>query len=484
MITRDQVLHWASEASVTLTRAQEVCQVAQNYLQETEFELHNRLATAIDTSHDMVLALQEQSKVMEQIVKVVSLQKLDDDDTESKIANLHRQLARLKRSVSDLESTVVPSYLLRQLTNTANESVIDGDKEDENKTLKDFISLTSIELLEDNAQTYVKNSSAIRKWRTKVIIDIIGRANLYKKQANRLALQYENEATGIIVETSVGIRTEGSAFALRSLAETIDKENKSLETELVALLELLTNHYDQCNRALGLPWSNEEALAVHREGLQVLEGDARDLPGVYKEVSTVQEIIENNKNRAAKYLSSKLPPFEKIVNGSRNLLDTIRNFKCKTVPQLFATIAKTNDILQNYVINGETISSGDPLESYIIAINELCNHYERFSHIYAENYLAELRFRVNDYPQNFIARISDFLNGELDDFRRKETQRRAQWVKQYGEYIPNEFILPDEVPSVVQVITNIDDIETADIVDNHKALEVTVDGNRGSSNLG
>ena len=479
MITRDQVLQWVSEASSTLTKAQEVCQVAQNYLQETEYELHNRLATAIDTSHDMVLALQEQSKVMEQIVKVVNLQKIDDDGTESKIANLQQQLARLKRNVSVLESTDVPKYLLRK--NPAN---VSGDKEDGNKTLKDFISLTSIELLEDNAQTYVKNNSAIRKWRTEVITDIIGRANLYKKQASRLAMQYEDEATGIIVETSVGIRTEGSAFALRSLAETIDKENKSLETELVALLELLTNHYDQCNRALGLPWSNEEALAVHHEGLQVLEGDARDLPGVYKEVCTVQEIIENNRNRATKYLSSKLPPFEKIVNGSRNLLDTIRDFKCKIVPQLFATIAKTNEILQNYVLNGESISSGDPLESYILAINELCDHYERFSHIYAENYLAELRYRVNDYPQNFIAKISDFLNGELDEYRRKETQRRAQWVKQYGEYIPNEFILPDEVPSVVQVITNIDDIESADIVDSHKALEVTIDGNRGSSNLG
>jgi autophagy-related protein 17 len=235
---------------------------------------------------------------------------------------------------------------------------------------------------------------------------------------------------------------------------------------------------------LGLPWSNEEALAVHHEGLQVLEGDARDLPGVYKEVCTVQEIIENNRNRAAKYLSSKLPPFEKIVHGSRNLLDTIREFKCRTVPQLFATIARTNELLQSYVINGETISSGDPLESYIMAISDLCDHYEQFAHIYAENYLAELRYRVNDYPQSFIAKISDFLNGELDDFRRKETQRRAQWVKQYGEYIPNEFILPDEVPSVVQVITNIDDIETADMADNHKALEGTIDRNRGSPNPG
>lgn len=477
------MLQWASEASVTLTRAQEVCQVAQNYLQETEFELHDRLATAIDTSHDMVLALQEQSKVMEQIVKVVSVQKMDDDGIELKVTNFQQQSARLKRNVSVLESTVVPNYLLRQVPNT-NGSIIDGDKENGNKTLKDFISLTSIELLEDNAQTYVKNSSAIRKWRTKAIIDIIGRANLYKKQASRLALQYENEATGIIVETSVGIRTEGSAFALRSLAETIDKENKSLETELVSLLELLTNHYDQCNRALGLPWSNEEALAVHHEGLQVLEGDARDLPGVYKEVCTVQEIIENNRNRAAKYLSSKLPPFEKIVHGSRNLLDTIREFKCRTVPQLFATIARTNELLQSYVINGETISSGDPLESYIMAISDLCDHYEQFAHIYAENYLAELRYRVNDYPQSFIAKISDFLNGELDDFRRKETQRRAQWVKQYGEYIPNEFILPNEVPSVVQVITNIDDIETADMADNHKALEGTIDRNRGSPNPG
>lgn len=477
------MLQWASEASVTLTRAQKVCQVAQNYLQETEFELHDRLATAIDTSHDMVLALQEQSKVMEQIVKVVSVQKMDDDGIELKVTNFQQQSARLKRNVSVLESTVVPNYLLRQVPNT-NGSIIDGDKENGNKTLKDFISLTSIELLEDNAQTYVKNSSAIRKWRTKAIIDIIGRANLYKKQASRLALQYENEATGIIVETSVGIRTEGSAFALRSLAETIDKENKSLETELVSLLELLTNHYDQCNRALGLPWSNEEALAVHHEGLQVLEGDARDLPGVYKEVCTVQEIIENNRNRAAKYLSSKLPPFEKIVHGSRNLLDTIREFKCRTVPQLFATIARTNELLQSYVINGETISSGDPLESYIMAISDLCDHYEQFAHIYAENYLAELRYRVNDYPQSFIAKISDFLNGELDDFRRKETQRRAQWVKQYGEYIPNEFILPDEVPSVVQVITNIDDIETADMADNHKALEGTIDRNRGSPNPG
>ena len=477
------MLQWASEASVTLTRAQEVCQVAQNYLQETDFELHDRLATAIDTSHDMVLALQEQSKVMEQIVKVVSVQKMDDDGIELKVTNFQQQSARLKRNVSVLESTVVPNYLLRQVPNT-NGSIIDGDKENGNKTLKDFISLTSIELLEDNAQTYVKNSSAIRKWRTKAIIDIIGRANLYKKQASRLALQYENEATGIIVETSVGIRTEGSAFALRSLAETIDKENKSLEAELVSLLELLTNHYDQCNRALGLPWSNEEALAVHHEGLQVLEGDARDLPGVYKEVCTVQEIIENNRNRAAKYLSSKLPPFEKIVHGSRNLLDTIREFKCRTVPQLFATIARTNELLQSYVINGETISSGDPLESYIMAISDLCDHYEQFAHIYAENYLAELRYRVNDYPQSFIAKISDFLNGELDDFRRKETQRRAQWVKQYGEYIPNEFILPDEVPSVVQVITNIDDIETADMADNHKALEGTIDRNRGSPNPG
>lgn len=459
MIAKDQVEQWAADASETLTSAQNVCKSAETQLQDTNFDIHSRLAYAINSGHDIVVALQEQINVIDKILMAANNQRLDTESTDAKIVELKLQLSRLARIVTNLETTVVPHYLLK--LNDKNKL----SKSD--KTLKDFISLTSVELLQDNTKTYIKNCEAIRKWRSETTVDIAGRANLYKKQIIRLVQNYDNEASGTVVESSVGIRTNNTAFASRSLAETIDKENKSLEAELVTLLELLTNHYDQCSRALSLPWSNKEAMLIHQEDLLVLQGDSQDLFSVYKEVCTIQEIITNNRDRASKYVNTKLPPFEKIINSSRNLLSTIREFKCKTVPLLFATIARTNEILKKYVINGEKISSGDPLQSYTMAISDLCNHYSRFSQIYADSYLNELRQRVNEYPQRFVEKISDFLNGELSEFRRKEILRRAQWVKQHGEYIPNEFILPDEVPSVVQIITNIDDIEAPNVNENN-----------------
>lgn len=357
-----------------------------------------------------------------------------------------------------LADTVVPAYLLKDPINTTSEDTDDLTKQ---KTLKDFISHDSVELLEDNANTYVTNARAILGLTDQVKQDVIGRAELYRKQAGRFALQYQNESTGIIVETSVGVRTEGTAFSSRSVAATIDKENSALESELVGLLELLTNHFNQCNQALSLPWSKPEAMAAHQEDLQVLESDTRDLVGVYKELNTIKEIISNNRNRASKYVASKLPSFERIIGGSRNLLDTIRDFKCKTVPHLFAILAELTSLLQTYVINGDTITSGDPLQSYILAIDELCGHYERFAHVFGEVYLAELRQRMDEFPRKFTARITSFLNHDLDELRMKESQRRAEWVKQYGGYIPRQFILPEEVPSVIQVVTDIDELEAA-----------------------
>lgn len=88
--------------------------------------------------------------------------------------------------------------------------------------------------------------------------------------------------------------THGASNESNSFMGTILQENQALENELVSILEMQTNHFDQCMKAVELVSSGNGCDM----NLDVLKNDAQELPEVFKELTTIYDIILRNEERS------------------------------------------------------------------------------------------------------------------------------------------------------------------------------------------
>lgn len=333
-------------------------------------------------------------------------------------------MSRLENILLQLQYTKIPSYLIE-------ESLVQDKSEF--LTLDEFILMDAITLLKRNIAIYEANGDKL-----------YGLAEESLKLVTSLFGDIAKRYSGIMKHFDSVQLVQNS----RSKIDTLINGNNSLEYELVTILAMLTNHYDQCVKA-------EELLSQGAEiELQVLQNDALELPEILKEIHTIYNVILENEARANQISKGSLLVIESVIASSIDQLQVYQQFRSHKLAKLMVMSFAVQEYLQKGSIEDE-LQRRHPFEVYTETINQLTYHYSRFLEIYKTSYLNELHYEKFVYPRKFLSKLNHFLNEELFQFQQEEHQRRKKWLVQYGDFIPKEFKLPGEFnqPAVVQVIT-------------------------------
>ncbi|KAK6456111.1 autophagy-related protein 17 [Scheffersomyces xylosifermentans] len=448
---------WAEQAQKTLQTAQKLCTNAQSSLHATTYQLTSHLPEILENAGDLYDSLRRQYEMITRIVE--ALRRSTRDQLLTRLQKQHSilltpALVNLEEIVSQLSKTPVPSFLIESSEN--EESGIVGDSGSENKTLADFISTDSINLLKRNIDIYTANSIKIRQFLDKKlqesILDPVH--DVIAKKYNKIVNLYD-EIMPLQLDIK-SVTTNVSPFDSNNWIGTLLKENASLENELVSILEMLTNHYDQCTQGVQV-FKSGNSSGVN---LEVLQNDAMELPEVLKELNTVYDIIVNNEARAQKFLNSNSPKIDTLISLILEQLDFYRMFKSKSIPEFMAIFTACEEILMKSPDSSEQVQT--PIERFTDTVNQLVYHYTQFLNVYKSKYLLELHHEQYTYPRKFLAKLTKFLNEELYQLQVDERERRKAWLSKNGEFIPKEFKLQGEhnQPIISQIITEgLEDIQ-------------------------
>ncbi|KAK6464520.1 autophagy-related protein 17 [Scheffersomyces coipomensis] len=442
-ITTNQVKEWADKAHSTLQRAEKLCTNAEDSLNSTAFQLTTHLPDIIDEAATLFDALKRQHELIMKIVEPLTslaCRSLIEIPQMQFNTLLNPALSNLEAIVQQLHHTSIPSFLI-------SEAPMDGPE----RPLDDFISTDSITLLKVNIEIYRNNWLKIRKvaeTQLKEQITDVMHNNLSKKYAKIVKLYDEIKPLQIDVKNST---TGKSPLESNTLIATILKENMSLEHELVKLLKMLTNHYDQCTKAVEFV-SNNSTLP---NNLEILKNDTLELPDVLRDLNSVCDMIVNNETRAQRFLDANSPKIELIISSTRDQLDQYREFKSKNLPQFSLLVNKFEEIISKSSLPEDLDSNQSPIERYAETLNELTYHYTQCLYVIRTQYLEELHREQFKYPKLFLSSLTEFLNENMYKLQVQEKIRRKEWLAKYGSFIPKEFKIPGEKnqPAIVQVIT-------------------------------
>lgn len=456
-ITKQDLTIWKDDALNTLEQAQRLCTDAQSLLEVTAFTISKLLPRKLECIHLANDELKNQNQklfiiidelkreVYEGIIKAHN-KELDDI--------LEPSLSELDSILSELKTTAVPSNLV--VSSNTNEE-LNPESDSKFKNLIEFISYDAIDILIKNIQIYRRNTTKIKKALNFRFEKEIGELHQLRfKKLNKITLSY-NEMLSI--ELDLKQVSVSSPFNDNNQLITILKENSSLENELGSILEMITNHYDQCSKALLL----YDSASTRDEDLQILCEDTKELPEVLKELNAIHEIITNNENRTHKYLQSKFNMIDKLSALIHDQLNLNRNLRSKILPGFIVFCQQCKDRLCDSSIKSlNEEEKPDPIKVYSDTLRDLIFHYRQFISIYKSKYLQEYHREKYIYPKKYLKKLSDFLRNELEALQEEENNRRGEWLAKYGEFIPREFKLPGQTdqPAVVQVVTEgLDDIQ-------------------------
>lgn len=457
-IDKSQVKAWLDHSSKMLERAREMCTEAQSLLLSTSYQIETYLPERLRFCKFMNDKLTNQQKVLsrtvESIRKETELELTRFSDKINEV--LVPALEHLNNIVLQLQYTKIPSFVVEEsfqleVQNKSSKSYI---------SLGDFISVDALALLKTNIEIYETNAQKLHQMLRLNLNDIL--INPFQrtitKQYSKVIKQYDEK---LPMQFGMKVTSAGPVVESNNTINTLLKENQSLEQELAAILAMLTNHYDQCVRGLSLMEGNANYTPVD---LEVLQNDALELPEVMKELNTVYNVILKNESRAKLYLEAAIPHADNIIELSKHLFESYKEFRNKHIAKFLVLSMKAKERFSDCSIEGEP--EKDPIDIYSETINQLSYHYGQFLEVYKSNYLHELHYEKYVYPRKFIKKLADFLDDGLYQFQEEERDRRKKWLTKYGDFIPKEFKLPGEYnqPMVVQVVTDgLDDIEQKDV---------------------
>lgn len=212
-----------------------------------------------------------------------------------------------------------------------------------------------------------------------------------------------------------------------------------------------TNHFDQCMKAVELVSSGGKNDAIN---LEVLQSDAYELPEVFKELTTVYDIILQNEERSRKFITTNKSNIESVSRHINNELAAFREFKVHIFPKCLIPLDTFEKKLNVCSIEPYD-ENKSPCEIYSETLQELTSHYIQFINVYKTKYLTELHHQQYTYPRKFLRKLTEFLYEDIHEIQLEEAERRRRWMSKYGQFIPSEFKLPGEsdLPMVVQIIT-------------------------------
>lgn len=447
---RKVVIEYAEQAEVTLRRASQLSSKAQIQMENTSYQLTTTLPQQLNT-----IEIYKESLVIqhELVGKVVDNYKKQVE--RSSLLQLEQQyhqvfvpaLTNLQEMIRQLQETSVPRYLL-------NEKAVNL----EYKNLADFISLDEILKFQKNIEIYKNNNfKVLQYFQNKLQLLIYDPVKQFNKKYNKLLKKLE-ELIPIQLELKPAQLNSGGIIGV------ILRENASLEKEVLSLLEMLTKHYDQCIHGVKLIDSQNSSSF----NFEVLKQDSRELPDVLKELTVVCDMILKNEDRAEKILGHELPKVEAIIDNMKLQLQLYRDFKTNNLSQLISLLSIIEKQLLTTTLN-ELENDCTPIEQYSRILNQLYYHYSQTLRIYQSEYLQELHREQYEYPRLFLSKISKFLTEELVELQQQELIKRQKWMKDFGEFIPQEFKSPEAlgVPIVLQIETQgMEDLQS-DIIDGH-----------------
>ncbi|KAG8204370.1 ATG17, partial [Candida africana] len=434
-VTQDEVIKWSREAQSTLEKTQKICTDAQSLMQKTAQELTILIPDKLQAIEFLFKSYREQ---YDSILKQIETTKIYLHTNIDKVFNdikdpLDPSLARLNNILLELKKTRVPSIVVEETS--------------EGKTLFDFTSIQSINLLKENIGIFKSNCSKIKN-----LLDLEVKEKLNIEQ-DRMNSRWNKSVKmyDLIAPLQLELRAliHGASNESNSFMGTILRENQALENELVSILEMQTNHFDQCMKAVELISSGNGCDM----NLGVLKNDAQELPEVFKELTTIYDIILRNEERSKKFLATHMPNIENISDIVKEELAVFRKFKTEEIPRYTFLIAECENKLKECSMPVKSDQS--PSQVYTQTLQELTEHYVKFINIYKTKYLAELHHQQFTYPRKFLKKLTEFLNEDIYRIQIEESERRRQWISRYGEFIPSEFKLPGEheLPVIVQIIT-------------------------------
>lgn len=442
-VKREKVQEWADQALSTLEKARALCTEAQSLLHITAYLLITQLPEKLKFSKFLVDALTQQHKVIKKMIDSTKKKvEIDIDSFNNKLNDeLKPSLNQLDNIILQLQYTKIPSFLIEE--SLQNEAFAG------HSTLSEFISVDAISLLKNNIAIYESNGQKLLQLTNSSLNDevLIYYDHVILKEYNKAVKGYENIETMQLGTQALALNP---FFESNESMKTLIKENTSLENELVAILEMLTKHYDQCLQGLSLLEGNPDEVQVNFDVLQV---DALELPDVLKELTTIYNVILENESRGKHVIQSSLPQIDSVIATCQDLLQSFRLFKNNNLAKVMILSLAVDDKLLKCSIDDD--SNRHPIEVYTETINQLTYHYSQFLEVYKSKYLNELHYEKYVYPRKFLKKLTLFLNEELHQMQKEETERRKKWLSLYGDFIPKEFKLPGEVnqPAIVQVIT-------------------------------
>ncbi|SGZ53769.1 CIC11C00000005644 [Sungouiella intermedia] len=445
----DEVRQWTDEAFRTLEKAKLLSSLAQAVLESTDHILRDQLPKRLDQAESLM------SKVKNYQANVTALM----EHLRSKVVNgiigphttainelLVPALSDLDTALDHLKATSVPLYLI----NDTNTSAL--------FKLSDFVSYDVIEKLKGNIAVYRSNCDKGRQLLEAQLDKLVDIAQKNNSRYSRCSRVYESQVVAVQLVMRYAQSTslpQGNSNIVRNIL----KENASLEQELVSLLEMLTNHYDQCVLAVTIL----KGSSGNEVDFNVLRNDAQELPSVLKEFGSIHDIIMTNESRAAKFVDQRLPHIESVINNCEELISSYARFKNEDIVRFVLLVLGCEEIFRSNSIEAKSDSGKHTAELYADVVNQLTYHYTQFYDIYHQKYLTELHYEQFVYPRRFLKHLNDFLNGSLLRLEEEESERRRHWLQKYGNFIPKDFVLPGEYnqPSVVQVISEgLDDIQS------------------------
>lgn len=449
VINKDKLTEWAEQALKTLQDAQNTCSKAQQLLQYTSYQLNNKLPEKVQFCTFMVQGIKQQHEIVHSVIESLvhrtnGIEKLFEEEYTT---SLEPAVSQLEQILARLKETKVPSFLVQSLNQDEETTNSETARE---YSLIDFVPLASINTLKKNAAVYKSNSSKLHKsLRTslkRLLVDPYDET--IGKKYNKV-LQTYNEI--IPLQLDLKVSQSGAPYKSSNFLNVIIKENSSLESELVSILEMLTNHYDQCVQGKLLFANNTPSK--DDINFEVLQNDAKELPEVLKELYSVYKIIINNEARAHKYLEGEYRKIDSFVELANDLLEYFVAFKEHNLTRFMILSISCDEIFAKCSI--DVPPDRTPISAYTDAVNHLSYHYTQFLDVFKTKYLSELFHEQYTYPKVFFSKLYEFLNEDLTQLQQEESTRRSQWIAKYGEFIPRLFKLPGEQdqPTVIQVIT-------------------------------
>lgn len=425
MVSVADLDRWVADAQRALLLAQKICSGAEAKLNAIECALSRRLPRKIEYAVAIFGATKEHQRrgvaVVEKCSEKVRQAKSGVRDTAA--------MATLGLITSQLRATKVPDYIL-------NHSVVAPLQQ---HTLADFIAAELIEVLQRHCGGYHSNHGKITRLMEREFESVAAAAAKQTKEYNRVVKLYND------CMYEVG-NPQGKAAARQIL-----KENAALGAELAAILQLLTNHYDQCQRATKA--GSGSGAQFTQQDWDILANDALELAEVSHDLEGMHAIILRNELRARELTNAKVGAIATLETEVERQIERYKDFKHHALTR-FETIYAA--------LHARQQQEQQQIDECLASADQLIYHYRTFYNVYRTKLFGELHYERFVYPRMFMAKLKKFLHEDLDRTVQLEKDRRQKWLAKYADFIPKEIDLPGEAdqPAIIQIVTQgLDDRE-------------------------